>query len=311
MNWLMKAAIQKGLSFVPYSHKLNFYLQRYITVGKHLPEDFVTDRLFHLQRHVQFARQYGDKPLNELKAVEIGTGWYPVVPIGLFLAGFDHIITCDVKALYNSTSFNQTLTALQKLHEKGKLNEYIPNFHEERLKELNSAFDCPKPGEKFRFFNITPLMGDTRTLDLEDASQDFILSNNTLQVIPLKFIKGVIREMARITKPGGIMSHSIDLSDQYAIYDQKLSSYNYLKYSEKSWNLLFNNKHQHQNRQRLPFFRNLLSKNSFEVIKELWDDEGNVKELNQIKLAEQFRGYDTKETAVRQMHMVVRKCQDE
>lgn len=84
-KWILKAVVQKVISFLPFSHKINFWFQKHITKGVNLSDEHFKDKLTHCSDHIYFYRQHSD--LQNKVVLEIGTGWYPVVPIGLFLCG--------------------------------------------------------------------------------------------------------------------------------------------------------------------------------------------------------------------------------
>ena len=63
-----------------------------------MTDAYFQDRPTHLGHHLEACRYSGGTPAG-IQALELGTGWYPVVPVGLFLAGANEIITVDVSSL--------------------------------------------------------------------------------------------------------------------------------------------------------------------------------------------------------------------
>lgn len=94
-TWILKAIVQKTISFLPYKHQINYFFQRYVTKGVLLNNSYFTDRLVHANKHLRFFEQYSHIATPST-TLELGTGWYPVVPISLFLNGSDTIYTVDI-----------------------------------------------------------------------------------------------------------------------------------------------------------------------------------------------------------------------
>ena len=151
---------------------------------------------------------------------------------------------------------------------------------------------------------IRSIIGDARALELPSASLDLICSNNTLEHIPAAVIASMLTEFRRLLRPPGVMSHFIDMADHYALFDRKITRYNFLRYPEPAWRL-FNNELHYQNRLRLADFRALHEQRGFEVL-----EEENRREplavLRSVPLAERFAGYDEDELAVYDSWMVSR-----
>src|ERR1051325_10025252 len=101
-KWILKAIVQKTISFLPFKHRINFLFQKYVTKGVFLTEVYFEDRLTHAVNHLKGYQKLSDKKVPA-KALELGTGWYPVVPITLFLCGADEIHSIDIAELTNKT----------------------------------------------------------------------------------------------------------------------------------------------------------------------------------------------------------------
>ncbi len=66
-------------------------------------------------------------------------------------------------------------------------------------------------------------------LNIKSDSVDFICSNNTFEHIPADILSAILREFKRVIKPGGLMSHFIDMSDHFAHFDSRITIYNFLE----------------------------------------------------------------------------------
>ena len=105
--WIVKALIQKTISFLPYNHSINYLFQKHVTKGVRLTDELFEDKLIHCKNHLQYFSSYATTPATS--SLEIGTGWYPIVPIGLYLFGFENIVSVDISDLLTTEAIHQTI----------------------------------------------------------------------------------------------------------------------------------------------------------------------------------------------------------
>lgn len=125
----------------------------------------------------------------------------------------------------------------------------LPNLHDMTVLELGpgngllSAIFAAALGARFTWLVDNEKLSETRTVEggayltngleslktIPSASVDYIFSNAVLEHVRLKELAPTIREMARILKPSGIMSHGIDFRDHLG------GQLNNLRFSEKLW----------------------------------------------------------------------------
>jgi len=113
-KWMIKAFVQKTISYLPSSHKINYIFQKYITKGVNLTDDYFYDRLGHARDHIKGFQKYSDKSIPAT-CLEIGTGWYPIVPVSFFILGADKIYSVDVSSLTSKERLRTTLTKVYSL----------------------------------------------------------------------------------------------------------------------------------------------------------------------------------------------------
>ncbi|HEY4800248.1 MAG TPA: class I SAM-dependent methyltransferase [Bacteroidia bacterium] len=296
MKWIFKAIVQKGISFLPFGQKVNFLFQKYVTRGVYLSDQYFEDRLNHCREHFRNFKKYNSTA--NFSHLELGTGWYPVVPTGMFLYGAGSITTVDIARLCNEERTHVTLRKFVEYHQNGKLKKFLPGISEERLNTLleeakHPTFDYYAMLEKH---NIVYMVMDARKLHLADGSIDLITSNNTFEHIYAEILKGILTEFKRIARPGGVMSHSIDMSDHFAHFDNSISVYNFLQYSDTQWRWI-DNCIQPQNRMRIYDFRNLY-KNLFIPLSEEINLEPNLDEYRKVKVDPKFLDHPETENAV-------------
>jgi hypothetical protein len=124
-NWILKAVVQKGVSFLPGSHKINYFFQRHVTRGLVLNDDLFTDRLTHCRDHLDSYYKYNGKP--GFVCHELGTGWFPIVPLGFWLCGASEIHTLDLSPLIRQENLNKTLSFFKNGQGREDWISFYPN----------------------------------------------------------------------------------------------------------------------------------------------------------------------------------------
>ena len=191
-KWIAKAIVQKTISFLLWSNRINFLFQKYVTRGVQLSDEYFFDRLQHASDHLK--SWYSTNKNSPAVSLELGTGWYPVVPLSLFLSGTEKIFTIDISKLTNR---ERLMTTLQKFHSVGEteLKKYIP-LNQQRYVILESVLkNLPSTFEKIcEQFNLTCLVKDAAKTDFEDGSVDLITSNNTFEHVYPTALKNILKE---------------------------------------------------------------------------------------------------------------------
>lgn len=273
-SWLLKAAVQGAISPLPGRDRLNHLLQRYVTGSVTLTDQVFERKRAQCRRHLESYRaQHGALPRHVL---ELGTGWYPIVPIGLINAGVERVTTFDVNPLCDPPRARATLE----------------RFGSERQADpaATTAAELLEP------LGVRMLVRDVRASGLDPGSVDLFVSNNTLEHIPPATLTEIAAEFRRLAAPGAVMDHFIDMSDHYAHFDRSITEYNYLRYSDRRWRP-FNNRLQYQSRLRISDYRRIVEEAGFRVVAE--DPErGPAEALDRITLAPRFRRYPRDELAV-------------
>jgi len=302
-KWHQKAIVQKTISYLPFSHQINFLLQKYVTKGVTLTDAYFADRLTHAAEHiVAFEKHAPGKTLES--ALELGTGWYPVVPVSLFLRGAQTIYTVDISAHCSRNNILTTLRMFRSYRESGKLGRFI-NVRADRWSKLSHLLDqaaALTKEELLRNLHIHCVVADARCLALPSRSVSLITSNNTLEHIHPAMLREILAELRRVAAAGGVMSHSIDMSDHYAHLDRSITIYNYLQYSRRQWQLI-DNAIQPQNRLRISDYRTMYAELGIPITEELCR-VGSMQDLARVKVHPEFDGIPPVELAVSECLLV-------
>jgi hypothetical protein len=300
-SWLAKAAVQGAVSLLPESDRLNHLLQRHVTGSAALTRDGFALKLDQCRRHLEAYRRHraADRDRAAGSALELGTGWYPIVPVGLALAGVERVTTIDVRPLCDLACAHETVGRFAAALDAGALRGHLPEIdpgRAERLRRLAAGPATGDPRDLLEPLGIGLLVGDARHTGMPAASVDLFVSNNTFEHIPPEVLRAIVREFHRLARPAAVMDHFVDISDHYAHFDPRITEFNYLRYGERAWRL-FNNRLQYQNRLRISDYRAILAEAGFRVVAEE-AERGTAEQLEQLEPAARFRRYSREDLLV-------------
>ncbi|OFX45684.1 MAG: hypothetical protein A2046_12960 [Bacteroidetes bacterium GWA2_30_7] len=303
-KWVQKAIVQKFISYLPLSHKINYIFQKYVTKGVTLSDEYFYDRLGHARDHIKSFQKYSDKKVPEC-SLEIGTGWYPIVPVSFFLAGTDKIYSVDISFLTSKERLGTTIQKFLEVYNSGQLKNYF-DFQQSRfdiLKNLHNNYDKYSLDEVLQMLNLKYLIEDARNLSLPDNSIDLVNSNNTFEHIYPNILIPILKEFRRVVKKqNGVMSHFIDMSDHFAHLDKSINIYNFLRFSDKQWKWI-DNSIQPQNRIRIFDYKQIFYDLKIPISNESFS-KGNLNELKSIQLADKFANQPLEEIAKSHCHFI-------
>ncbi len=306
-KWILKAIVQKSISILPFRYKINRVFQKYVTKGLDLNDEHFGFKITHARDHVDFMLKY--KNTTDLHCLELGTGWYPIIPISLYLNGVNKTHTIDVAPHITEKSIKTTIQKFMEWDAQGKLKAYFPQLNTERwaaFVNLHQNMTAKSLDELLAFFHISPIVADARKTDFENDYFDFICSNNTFEHIYKDVLVGILKEFRRILKPDGVMSHFIDMSDHFAHFDKSITVYNFLQFSEPQWKLI-DNSIQPQNRMRFPTHRELHQQSNFNILEESVR-KGNIEQVKALKISPHFtQAHSTEELAISHGYIVSNK----
>jgi Methyltransferase domain len=298
-SWLLKAGVQGAISLVPGRHRLNALAQRHVTGSLALSEATFQAKVAQCGHHLARFRELrgSEAPLGDV--LELGTGWYPIVPVGLALAGAHAVTTLDVSPLADADRTRQTLELYTAWLDSGRLATALPGVDAARAeKALFAAREAGAASARdlLARVGVHAVVGDARAAGLPGGCTELIVSNNTFEHIPPAVLQATMAELRRVAAPGAVMDHFVDISDHYAHFDHSITEFNYLRYGPRVWRV-FNNRLQYQSRLRAPDYRRLVEDAGFSVVAEE-AQRGAPEELAAITLAPEFRHYTREELLV-------------
>jgi hypothetical protein len=303
-KWKQKAIVQKTISFLPFGNKINYLFQKYVTKGVYLNDEYFYDRLSHATSHLSAFSKYWEKAAPA-SSLEIGTGWYPIVPLAFFLSGTDKIYSVDISMLTNKERLKTTFDRFMDCQKAAKLKDYIKVLPDRWaiFTEIYDQYDKLNFEEILKKINLIYLIEDARKLSLPDNSVELINSNNTFEHIYPNILKPIIKDFIRVLdKENGIMSHFIDMSDHFAHFDKTINIYNFLQFSDSKWSWI-DNSIQPQNRLRYQDYLNMYQELALPVT-EFSIRAGNLQELSTIKLDKKYSILKAEELAISHCHLI-------
>lgn len=295
--WYIKAAVQGTLARLPNPQRWNRLFQAYVTRSLRLTDTSLFRKWGQTQKHAAIIAELRPQGLADSHVVELGTGWYPISPIALALAGAKQVWTIDQQSLLAHDRVVQTLDGFARLIAANAISVPPAGLAAvERLHAARKAAPYQSATELLGTVGINSLVGDARTLELPQSSIDVFISNNTLEHIPREVLGQILQRFRTLASPTAIMSHFIDMADHYTEFDKNITVYNYLKFSEPQWKW-FNHQLQYQNRLRLSDYCALHENAGWRIAKQ--DNTAEpLSVLRSIPLAPPFRKYAEADLAV-------------
>ncbi len=288
-RWIAKAVVQGVIARLPRPHRWNEVLQRHVSGSLDLSVDRFISKWARVPRHLQ---NWGPTPPSVV--LELGTGWYPVVPIGLALCGVQTVVSCDIRSHLRAEAVLATLRRYQECLAREEFSAAQPDAAARVERALQGS--SRSAAKILAPLGIELRTGDVARAGLDPGSVDLFVSNNTLEHVPGPGLLDLFRAFARYAHSSSKMSHYIDLADHYASADASISEFNYLQYSERTWRL-FNNALHYQNRLQISEYLRLHQEGGWRVVDHT-SERGSLDELRSISVHPEFSRFSEAELTV-------------
>jgi hypothetical protein len=251
--------------------------------------------------HLENLRRYGSTTLGSFSAFELGTGWFPVVAIGLFLSGTREVWTWDIVPHLRLDRLKGVIGRFLELEQRQVLQDHLAALPE-RLALLREVMTrCRssqglEPAQLLEPLGIHYRIGQAGRSGLPPQSVNLIVSDVVFEYIAPVALFQILLEFRLIAAPDAVMTHSIDLGDQYAGFDPRITQFNFLRFSDWQWRLL-NNPIIPLNRLRISDYRRAFSESGFQIVEEA-SQRGDPTELARTSLAARFCAYSVEDLLV-------------
>lgn len=296
-HWRVKAAAQGAFSLLPDPQRINQIAQRYITRTAELSDDHYVDKRGNAALHeTTIPHRLGDRAA--LRSLELGTGWYPVTPLVLWLGGVGDVHTIDIQDLWSPRRAGQVAA---RLLAESATWDAVDESRVDRLQWVLDAGDGELTSHVLSHNGFHCHVGDAAKAPLDAGSVDLFTSNATLEHVPGVEIERIFTGFAQLAANGSWMSHYIDLADHYAYIDPSITFYNFLQYSDSQW-VRYNNSLHYQNRLRIDDYERIHETTGWVVMgREV--TRGDERELDGLVLADQYAARDPKTLLVKHAHL--------
>lgn len=300
----MKAFIQRVLSQTPAGAEIYYLAQRYAGGFKNFT---IQSKIEQGARLLRCFYELGEK-LDDLRTVEVGSGWTPVVPIYYWLHGQRDCHTFDTSRLLRPELVQETAKQFSTYYGElvyGSMNDPLPRQRLELLKE--AVRTKATAHEILNLCNIVyHAPQDAADTKLPKNSVDLVYSNTVLEHLSAANVQQVFKECKRILRSGGYMLHLIDLSDHFSHSDKSISTINFLQFSERAYEK-YNTRFIFQNRFRPVFWRQIFEQHEFEIV--YWRAKIDGKAMTQLRsfpLDQAFRTLTPEEICTSSIEVVAR-----
>ena len=292
-HWLIKSAVQRIISVLPRSDWWNEQFQTRVTRSLDLSPARFELRLNYCRRHLENFAKAAPATSPNFSALELGTGWYPVVPVGLYLCGAEAVWTFDIAPLLRRARVEQMLQLFVEYDRRGILSQWLPQARRERLARLHEVLAATTAADTaesmLEAMNIHARVADAQSTGLPDGSIDLFVSTSVLEYVPAAVLSNLLEEFRRLARPGAVMSHFINLLDEFCHFDRRIGPFNFLKYSGRQWRWL-DSPLLRKNRLRVSDYRAAFNSAGWPLVGE--DNEsGWLEQLKSIRLAPEFQNY--------------------
>jgi SAM-dependent methyltransferase len=189
------------------------------------------------QHLLRLCRRF-DAAHDGMTFLEVGTGWVHFYSLFLRLFYEARITLVDA---WDNRQLAALKTAFRGLEERFA-TAYLPTPEESA--RAAHVFRSIEAASSFEALYVE--LGMTYVIDptldsIPTASIDLVYSFHVLEHIHTDILQKHLRNMHRILKPGGFQIHQLGLDDHLAHYDRKVHNKNHMRYSRRTWRLLFEN----------------------------------------------------------------------
>src|SRR5690242_4828317 len=97
MKWILKGAVQRVMSLLPASERINYFFQKLITKQLPVNDETLNEKIMLAGERVSLFQKYGaDIPLAQARFMEFGAGWDLIGPLTMYSLGVKHQMLLDI-----------------------------------------------------------------------------------------------------------------------------------------------------------------------------------------------------------------------
>lgn len=205
-----------------------------------------------------------DKTVEGQRCLEIGTGWFPWLPILLVLHGASHVTTLDVNPwLSYSTA---VLTTREARRYARRIAEAADVPERDVHARLDRASRAANLAEWQSALGIRYLRTTLAAVALPDASIDMIFSSNVLEHVRPDALRAMHNDSARLLRDRGLIVHRLNPQDHFSEDDRSITGAHFLKFSARQWYWIGGSGLAYHNRLRCPEHIDYIAQAAFDIL---------------------------------------------
>ena len=299
------AIMEKLLSFTPAGNKIVYGLSSLIEKNSK-GRDRPLDSAIKLVKNARDMVKPGDTILD------VGTGWYHHLPFLFYLIGdYEHYLF-DVKDKASLQWIKNYLLGLQDkidvLFDELKINKY------DALSKIKYLFNQDSRDKIYDICNFKLIITkETDRVFLPENSVNLMVSCCVINHIPIEILMTELITLKKIIKPDGIMYFLIGHDDHWSFHDPSMNMFQYYKYSDKYYKMIFENNFQFQNRLTKNEWLDIFNTCGLNVI----DYYGHItaesrNEINKLSndLNQRFSKYSLTDLSIKHSYVTLAKLSD-
>ena len=278
--WMCKYALINLISRLPGHEWLHFMGQKLL--GKHRLD--APEMLRRAIEPYRLARYAGGK-IEDSVILEIGTGWFPFVPLLGHLLGARSVLTVDIHPWLTMKHLRRTIEAVRNLSDTVTAKLGITAAHVQARCDqlLVRAGNTQTPAELLQHANVRYLsQTDLLEVDIPSESVDLILSSNVLEHIPPDVLRAIHARTAELARPDGLAVHRFNPDDHFKTLSG--STVTFLSYSDSAWRWLGGRGLSYHNRLRTAEQADLVTRSPWGLT--FWADAVDEEAVKAIKAGE-------------------------
>ncbi|MFC1491702.1 class I SAM-dependent methyltransferase [Nitrospinota bacterium] len=295
MRWIVKSLGFRVFNLFPRGGEVLIYLQKRVT--KRLPrkmEPVERTQEFFISHARNFTKNYPD--FNDALHFEFGGGHDLNSSIVMYCFGISRQIIYDIQPLAHRELINHIIEFLMENPLPGAVRQPQHTLGDNFIGDLNKFYGIEYHAPAY-----------ARNVNLQDSSVDLLSTTNTLQHIPESVLKKIMDECFRLCHGKSVVSMNIDYSDHYSHTDNRISPYNFLKFSDGAWKI-FNPKNHFQNRLRHSDYRKIFLDAGFRIVsEEKYIPSDGLNMLQKILVNKKFRTFSQEELSITRGQFVLMK----
>jgi hypothetical protein len=243
MNW-KKLLVKKAIvGRVPFADKLREIRRRVFGYPPDIKKVELTIKRY---ERIKAGLDKLGSPIEGATILEIGSGWFPIIPILLARDGAKKVFMSDLNIHMDDITFRETAAYLK---------HYFPN--DDYIQKITNFSSLPI--EYLAPFNVA---------DLNDNSIDIITSNTVLEHILRSDIYNLFSSLRSKVSDYGSMVHLVDHSDHFEHFDKSISRIQFLTWNEEKHALINYLIKDGENRMRHQEYHQVFKDSGFDVINE-------------------------------------------